>query len=502
MVMRILIDTNVLIYREDNHVIQESVIELLKNINDISELKLLVHPSSFRDLSNDKNNSRRNIIQSKVKTYSSLESYPSPAEDNTFLSKYQCNKKPNDQIDILLLYSVYKDAVDFLITEDRGIHRKAKKFEIEDRILTVDDAISLFKKYIEQYDIISPPALRKDSVYNLNINDPIFNDIKADYPGFKEWFIKIKREGRECWVHYKDDKSIGAILIYKIEDDTISSIPPLPKKKRFKICTFKVSHLGYKIGELFIKISIDYSMKNNISEIYLTHYKKNDDPLIDLITEYGFLRQASYPDGEDIYIKDLMPDKSTLSMLSPTELDIKYYPIFYDGKDVDKFITPILPKFHHILFTDHLPRQLSLVECGGDFLIEGNAIKKAYLSHSKTKKLKKGDVLLFYISRPIKELTSIGVVEAVYPNIDNIDSIQRLVAKRTVYSPQEIKNMQKPLLIILFRHHFHLEKPIPLRLLIEEGIIPNAPVSIRQISNGSYIRVKEKGKIDGRYTVD
>jgi len=243
-------------------------------------------------------------------------------------------------------------------------------------------------------------------------------------------------------------------------------------------------------------------MKNNISEIYLTHYKKNDDPLIDLITEYGFLRQASYPDGEDIYIKDLMPDKSTLSMLSPTELDIKYYPIFYDGKDVDKFITPILPKFHHILFTDHLPRQLSLVECGGDFLIEGNAIKKAYLSHSKTKKLKKGDVLLFYISRPIKELTSIGVVEAVYPNIDNIDSIQRLVAKRTVYSPQEIKNMQKPLLIILFRHHFHLEKPIPLRLLIEEGIIPNAPVSIRQISNGSYIRVKEKGKIDGRYTVD
>jgi hypothetical protein len=495
-------DTNVLIYREDNSVIQESIIELLRDINDISELKIIIHPASLDDLKKDKNIGRRNIIISKIKTYASLESYPSPDKDYAFLSKYHGNKKPNDLIDALLLYSVFKDAVDLLITEDRGIHRKAKRFGLEDRILTIDDATSLLKKYIIQNDLISPPALKNDFVFNLNIEDPIFDDIKADYPTFREWFIKRKREGRPCWVHFKEDNSIGAILIYKIEDEAIPSIPPMMKMRRFKICTFKVSHYGYKIGELLIKLSIDYSIKHNIQEIYLTHYKKDEDFLIDLISEYGFVRKASFPDGEDIYIKNLIPNKTILADLLPTDLGTKYYPIFYDGELVKKFITPILPRFHNLLFTDHLPRQMSLIECGGDFIAEGNAIKKAYLSHSNIKNLNRGDILLFYISRPIKKLASLGVVEAIYPNIDNIDVIQRLVAKRTVYSIQEIRDMKKPLLIILFRHHFHLKNPIPLRSLIEEGIIPNAPVSIRQISNGSYIRIKEKGKIDGRYTID
>jgi hypothetical protein len=72
-------------------------------------------------------------------------------------------------------------------------------------------------------------------------------------------------------VYYREDDSIGALLIYKTENEPIDSKPPLPKKKRLKLSTFKVTHVGHKVGELFIKLSIDFAVKNNISEIYLTY---------------------------------------------------------------------------------------------------------------------------------------------------------------------------------------------------------------------------------------
>jgi len=73
-------------------------------------------------------------------------------------------------------------------------------------------------------------------------------------------------------VHYREDGSIGALLIYKTENEPIDSKPPLPKKKSLKLSTFIVTYVSHKIGELFIKLSIDFVVKNNISEIYLTHF--------------------------------------------------------------------------------------------------------------------------------------------------------------------------------------------------------------------------------------
>lgn len=140
-------------------------------------------------------------------------------------------------------------------------------------------------------------------VYNLDISDPIFISLKEEYEEFDSWFKKISREGRKCWVYRRRDGAIGAILIYKIENDPIDATPPLPAKKRLKISTLIVTHIGYKIGELFIKLAVGYSIKNNLTEIYLTHFTKPDDYLVDLITEYGFYKAAVNNRGEDVFVK-------------------------------------------------------------------------------------------------------------------------------------------------------------------------------------------------------
>jgi len=49
------------------------------------------------------------------------------------------------------------------------------------------------------------------------------------------------------------DGSLGAVLIYKFEQETIPSLPPLPEKKRLKIAT-----MNLKEGQYIVDFDIEY----------------------------------------------------------------------------------------------------------------------------------------------------------------------------------------------------------------------------------------------------
>lgn len=502
--MRILIDTNIFIYREDYHILPSNLIMLLQILNR-SKIEILIHPKSIKDIKRDFNEDRKNVVLSKLNTYTLLESPPDQNKDPNFLNVVGYPSKPNDDVDNAILYSIYKDAVDFLITEDKGIHKKAIKLNLRERILSIDDALEIFEKDFSNETVSHPPALKEEVVYNLEINDPFFESLKEEYgePVFEKWFKDISRKGRKCWVHFNEDHSIGALLIYKIENESIDdSVPSLPTKNRLKLSTFKVTQTGYKIGELFIKLSVKYALKKNLSEIYLTHFTKQDDNLVDLISEYGFNKVSVKSNGEDIYIKELLVDKKNLKSLPPTEISKKFYPNFYDGMRIKKFIVPIRPEFHERLFIDYKGRQTTLPEHVGKFITEGNTIKKAYLSNSRITKISSGDLLLFYRSGDKMELTSLGIVENVFPSLQDTDEILRHVGKRTVYSIDEIKKMaEHPTIVILFTFHFYLTNPLKLVDLKKMGILKGVTQSITQISHEKYLQIKNRGGIDERFTI-
>jgi len=390
------------------------------------------------------------------------------------------------------------------------IHKKLKCFGIKEHVISFDDNIDFFGDKVFTKKTSHLPALKNEFVYNLNLNDQFFDSLKEEYgeKNFENWFTKISREERKCFLHLNEKGKIGALLIYKIECEQINSTPPLYEKKRLKLSTFKVSNIGNIIGELFIKLAVDYSIKNQIDEIYLTHFIKSPDFLLDLISEYGFEEVATLnQDGEKIFLKKLLCETQN-KYTSIKQISKKYYPSFYDGKNVKKFIVPISPKWHQMLFTEYKGKQKKgrqpiLDEFSGQFIIEGNAIKKAYICHSNIKKISCGDIILFYRLQDECAITSVGVVEKTFRGIRNKEEIIQYLAKRSVYSANEIEEfVKKPVLIILFTWHFHFLNPLELEELKEIGILQGTPKNITQINHEKYIIMKKRGLIDERFTVN
>lgn len=499
--MRVLLDTNVLIFREDHSVMPAQLQNLLRILNTL-RASLLLHPMSLLDINRDPEGQRREIVKSKVMSYPTLDSPPTYENDLPF-SQAVKDASPNDNVDNALLYAVYRNSVNFLITEDKEIIKKARRLQIGDRVLSVAEARVKFEALLPNEIVQHPWALRDDYVYNLDIKDPFFDSLKGEYQEFVKWFNEIGAQGRRCWVYTREGR-IGALLIYKIEDESVDVLPsPLPKKRRLKLCTFKVGHTGYKIGELFVKLAVQYAINNRLAQIYLTHFIKSDgDELFELITEYGFLPIGKNFRGEDVFSKELIPLMEKIAGLTPAEISKRYWPCFCDGSSVRKFIVPIKPVYHDRLFVE-LKERPTLFEMAGEFIVEGNTIKKAYLCHSKSKRLVPGSPLFFYRSQYKQALTAFGIIEKVYQGVSERDIVLKAIDKRTVYSDAEITAMlSKPATVLLFTWNFYLPKPIGYEDLIKMKILSAAPQSISEISHDAYLRLRAAGGIDERFAIN
>ena len=169
----------------------------------------------------------------------------------------------------------------------------------------------------------------------------------------------------------------------------------------------------------------------------------------------------------------------------PTEYVRLYFPHYRQDASVQKFLIPIQPRYHQILFPELLP-QTQLFGVGS---VAGNAIKQAYLCKSPSNQVRPGDIVLFYRSHDEKAVTTIGIVER-YETHSDAANIMQLVRRRTVYSQKEIEAMTpKPTKVMLFRLVGHFPSSIPSSSLIREGIVSGTFQSITKISNESFSRL-------------
>ncbi|MFH1328904.1 MAG: EVE domain-containing protein [Candidatus Bathyarchaeota archaeon] len=501
--MRVLIDTNIFVYREGHAIIPDNLQQLEKNLKK-NKVEILVHPESLGEVKNDPDKNRRDICLSKISIYPVLEGPEYIAGKETkFDSGVGAAKNENDRVDNAILYSVYKDAVDYLVTNDHRFIKKAVRVGLSERVLEIDDALDLFRRlYPEPRGPIAPPSLEEVPVSSLEVNEKILDTLKREYYDFVEWFKKISRKGRNAWVFRREDKSLGAIMSYKIEEDPIElEDKTIHGKKRLKICLLKSEEQGQKIGELFLKMAFDYAVKNNIFDLYLTHFTGDADSFVVLIEKYGFYpigKTKKY--GDDVFYKRIYTEGNEHQTIEPIMLNKLLFPAYYDGEKVNKFIIPIQPRFLEKLFIEQ-PRTAKLMEFSGKMIVEGNTISKVYICHSKIKKLKPGDVLMFYRSASDQGITCVGTVEEVHQRQTNADKIVKIVGKRTVYSLSEIQNKaKKPTLVIKFRWHLNFKNPVGYKTLKKLGLI--APQSIMQVSDEQYKAIKENAELDDRLTVN
>lgn len=183
--MQVLIDTNVFIERESHWAVSEELQELENRLRTLGH-DILVHKDSKQEIRNYENDAGRKRAESKIATYAEirLPNYPTQY-DAVFRSVIDKAEEFNEQVDNALLYAVYTDRVDILITEDKCILGKADRLGIRDEVFSVEEGREYFS--VEPPEVTGLPSIQRVTLSELDVEDPIFDTLKDEYD-FTKWF--------------------------------------------------------------------------------------------------------------------------------------------------------------------------------------------------------------------------------------------------------------------------------------------------------------------------
>lgn len=465
--MKVLLDTNIIIHRETARVINEDIGKLFGWIDRLGYQKV-VHPLSQEEINQYKNPDIVKSFNTKLDSYYLLRTL---APDTPSIQKIRLKDVTrNDEIDTSLLNELHNDRVEYLITEDRGIHQKSKILGINNRVFTIDAFLE--KVYAENPALVDYKvlAVKKDHFGNINLEDNFFETLKTDYDGFEAWFNK---KSDEIAYICHEGNQLTAFLYVKVEDERENYrdiTPTFESKKRLKVGTFKVTANGFKLGERFLKIIFDNALQYNVDEIYVTIFDHTEDQrrLIGLLYDWGFEFHGFKNATEHVLIKNFRP--------LPNHIEPKKtYPFIDENRRY--FLNPIWPDYHTELFPDSILKTES-PENFEENEPHRNAIQKVYISRSIYRDLKAGDIIIFYRTGGYYQsvITTIGVVDSTVHNIENETKFISLCRKRSVFDDAELKkwwnyNPSNRPFIINFLYLYSFPVRLNLARLIELGII-------------------------------
>lgn len=445
--------------------------------------RLLVHPSSLLDFARDPDRERAALRERSFGRYSMLAA-PPPRSAGQIAVLGEPQPGSNDAVDQELLAAVLSDAVSFLITQDNGIHQKARRLGVDERVLRLPDAIALIEGLFSPLPE-PPPSVERVRAHELNLADPIWDSLRQDYPGFDQWLTGVRRDQRDALV-VGDPARRSALCLLKNEPGGEYGVPgPL-----LKISTFKVSpdHSGNKYGELLLKAVFDQCAAERQAGVYLTVFPRHSE-LLGVFADFGFHALSTRTAlGELVLHKRLVWDHDEWRDLSALDFHVAYGPPALKVEGTRPHLVPIEPRWHRLLFPDAEPAHLE-----GETLFSateavethpfGNAIRKAYLCHAATQRVQPGDPLLFYRSRDEQAVFVIGVCESTHRSRD-VDEIAALVGRRTVYTYAEIRRQteHREVLVVLFRQARVLRgDPITLDDLRASDAARGWPQTIQQV---------------------
>jgi GNAT superfamily N-acetyltransferase len=322
------------------------------------------------------------------------------------------------------------------------------------------------------------------------LRGPFFDSVRAGYEGFDDWFRRKAQEGRRAWIYRAEDSGyLSAICIYAVQhDERVTDKGKILEGPALKLCTFKVGEAvrGRKIGELFLRAAFRYATDQHCEAIFLHANAQRHAHLTQLLEDFGFSNVGSYQ-GDQMYVKQHPVQPPAIDM-TPFQYLKRFYPHYMSGIEVRKFIIPIQPRYHDILFPDYDNPGRALPANHPRSHVS-NAIKLAYLSHMPNKRLRMGDLVLFYRTRDLKALTTLGVVEQ-FEISTSSSKIAQLVNRRTVYSDQEIVEMaERETKVVLFRLIRHLPNPIFYETLCKQRVIQGPIQSTVKITDESFSRI-------------
>lgn len=442
---------------------------------------VFVHPASKDELLGGKNADRVRQRLAELSKFDMLAETPV----STYLRDEFGPVIPNsnNERDLRILAALYANAVNFLVSDDIGLRRRAKRIGIGDRVLTLADAVAMLEGFEPK---LAPPPPRVTSVqsYALDLDQEIFASIREDYAEFDFWIGKVQADSvnRECFVVKEQDGTYSAIAILKINETDCAYGFTKPVTK---ISTFKVGHnfSGNRYGELLLKAVMQSHRDHDVGSAYVEVWESHQR-LIDFLSTFGYVDGSRSPRGEVVLVKSFQPRNESLPAL---DYHVRYGPPAISDT-AQPFVVPIVTRWHNQLFPECVPNDDQLTFPGMSVTTRpwGNALRKAYLCNASTNHVRPGDAILFYRSG-FQIVSVVGVAENTF-RTSSPDEVLNLVGGRTVYGASDIREMAShpsQVLVILFRQDRIVDPPWTLTELLSNRVLKAPPRTVT--------RVKEAG---------
>jgi hypothetical protein len=334
---------------------------------------------------------------------------------------------------------------------------------------------------------------------NINLADPFFDSLKADYAEFSDWFARKAASGDAAYVFQDDNEAIDGFLYLKIEDGAVNdTTPPLPPARRVKVGTLKINAHGTKLGERFVKKIFDHAISEGVSEVYVTVFAAHTG-LVTLLTRYGFVAAATKTTAngvEQVLVK-------RMGELRPTTL--QSYPLVQvAGHNI--YLLSLMPQWHSRLLPDSILRNedANIVQD----ISHTNSIHKVYLAAmAGVQELRPGDVLLIYRTsdnqgpaRYRSVATSVCVVEE-YRHISSFTSQDEFVSycrPYSVFDEAELINFwvrRRYPYVFRFTYNIALPRRVTRGAMIDEcGLDENAYFGILKLTPEQFHNIVSRGQ--------
>lgn len=343
----------------------------------------------------------------------------------------------------------------------------------------------------------------------INLNDPFFSTLKADYVEFPDWFTKKAREDESAYVLYNRHGVIEGFMYLKIEVGEITDTnPPLPNATHLKIGTFKFDSAGTRRGERFIKKVFDHAIEYKVDDIYVTIFDKHEY-LIILMQRYGFniiATKETANGNENVLFR---------KMSSVTGDILHDYPKF-ETRGNSKYLMSIYPDYHTRMLPD------SILNNESHDLIQDvshtNSIHKIYLCAMEgTSNFKPGDIIVTYRTtdrqgpaRYRSVITSVCVVEE-YKNIGEFNTLEcflRYAGSYSVFSTEELTHFYRTKRyphIIRFTYNTAMTKRVIRGRLIDEVGLSDGPGSywgVMRLTDQQFHHMLDLGELDASFIIN
>src|SRR5690554_1908201 len=110
---------------------------------------------------------------------------------------------------------------------------------------------------------------------DIDLNDIFFDSLRESYREFDDWFRRKSDE--KAYIIVNDRKELDGFLYLKLENGPIIDVKPIiDAEVVLKIGTFKINPHSTRLGERFIKKSLDHAIVAKADICYVTLFEKHE----------------------------------------------------------------------------------------------------------------------------------------------------------------------------------------------------------------------------------